>query len=142
LGIRHNGFILSVILLVSIGIISSTPFAFADHMIAIVQNAPGSSVPGCEQTNECFIPNTVTIDVGSTVTWINDDTAAHTSTSGTSAGGPDGNWDSGLVIAGSSFSNTFDQAGDYPYTCMVHPWMAGIVIVQQAQAQQFPPPRY
>jgi len=97
-----------------------------------VNNAPGSSVPGCEETNECFIPAAVTIAIGDTVTWVNDDTAAHTSTSGNAADGPDGNWDSSMVMAGSSFSNTFDTAGEYPYFCMVHPWMAGIVIVLPA----------
>ncbi|MCZ6583293.1 MAG: hypothetical protein O6746_00090, partial [Thaumarchaeota archaeon] len=94
-----------------------------------VRNAPGSSVPGCEETNECFIPGVVNIAIGGMVTWVNDDTAAHTSTSGSAADGPDGNWDSSLVISGSSFSHTFDEVGKYPYFCMVHPWMTGIVYV-------------
>ena len=34
------------------------------------------------------------------------------------------------MMAGGSWSFTFDTAGTYPYFCMVHPWMAGTVIVQ------------
>jgi len=138
MGLGRMGYLpSSIIVLILIGIAATIPAAYAAEVQ--VNNAPGSSVPGCEETNECFIPSTVNISIGDTVTWVNDDTAAHTSTSGTAAGGPDGNWDSSLVISGSSFSNTFDQAGEYPYHCMVHPWMSGLVIVQQAQAQQFPP---
>ena len=61
----------------------SAPAAFADHATASVSIPAGSSVPGCEETNECWIPNEVTVDVGGEVTWSNDDTAAHTVTSGT-----------------------------------------------------------
>ena len=111
-------------------LIAITPSAFADHGTATVTNAPGSSVPGCEQTADgCFIPSMVTIDVGGEVTWDNDDTAAHTITSGTPTGGPDGHFDSSLVMAGSSFSHTFDEAGSFDYFCMVHPWMQGMVMV-------------
>ena len=39
-------------------------------------------------------------------------------------------FDTSLIHAGGSFSHTFDTAGTYPYFCMVHPWMAGTVIVQ------------
>ena len=60
--------------------VTAAPAAFADHPTASVSNPPGSSVPGCEETNECFIPYEVTIDVGGEVTWSNDDTAAHTVT--------------------------------------------------------------
>ena len=83
----------------------------------------GSSVPGCDETNECFIPAEVTVNVGETVTWSNDDSAAHTVTSGTPTGGPDGTFDSSLFMADATFSYTFDNAGEYNYFCMVHPWM-------------------
>ena len=117
-------------LLAIFSLIAIAPSAFADHGTATVTNAPGSSVPGCENTAEgCFIPSMVTIDVGGEVTWENDDTAAHTVTSGTPTGGPDGNFDSSLVMAGSSFSHTFEDAGSFDYFCMVHPWMQGMVMV-------------
>ena len=115
-------------------LIAVAPSAFAEHgeggMAATVTNAPGSSTPGCEETDSCFIPSTVVITVGGTVTWENTDTMAHTSSSGTPAGGPDGVFDSSLVMAGASFSHTFDSAGTFDYFCMVHPWMTGTVIVE------------
>jgi len=88
----------------------------------------GSGVPGCDETNECYIPAEVTVSVGDTVTWSNDDTAAHTVTSGT-PGAPDGTFDSSLFMAGATFDVTFDTAGEYDYFCMVHPWMTGKVQV-------------
>jgi len=116
-------------------LIAIAPSAFADHMSVTVTNAPGSSVPGCEQTADgCFIPSTVTIDIGGEVTWENNDTAAHTITSGTPVEGPDGIFDSSLVIAGSSFSHVFAEAGSYDYFCMVHPWMQGTVIVSSEES--------
>ena len=89
----------------------------------------GTSVPGCEETNSCFIPSSLTINVGDTVSWSNDDTAAHTVTSGQPAAGPDGNFDSSLLMVGKTFETTFDNSGSYDYFCMVHPWMVGNVQV-------------
>jgi len=121
-------------LLAIFSLISIAPSAFADHMSVTVTNAPGSSVPGCEQTADgCFIPSMVTIDIGGEVIWENNDTAAHTITSGTAVEGPSGVFDSSLVMAGSSFSHTFDAAGTFDYFCMVHPWMAGAVMVSSEE---------
>jgi predicted secreted protein with PEFG-CTERM motif len=126
-----------VLFAIVVGITATAPAAFADHLTASVSIAPGSSVPGCEATNECYIPHQVTIDIGGEVTWSNDDTAAHTVTSGTAADGPDGNFDSSLFMAGTTYSVKFDdyEPGTYPYFCMVHPWMTGEVIVQAAEAE-------
>jgi len=121
-------------LLAIFSLIAIAPSAFADHMSVTVTNAPGSSVPGCEETADgCFIPNMVTIDIGGEVIWENNDTAAHTITSGTAVEGPSGVFDSSLVMAGSSFSHTFDAAGTFDYFCMVHPWMAGAVMVSSEE---------
>jgi plastocyanin len=89
----------------------------------------GTSSPGCEETDSCFIPSMVSINSGDTVNWINDDTAAHTVTSGSPSDGPDQIFDSSLVMAGTSFEFTFDNSGSYDYFCMVHPWMVGNVQV-------------
>jgi len=121
------------VLMSVVSMIAIAPSAFADHSTATVTNAPGSATPGCEDTNECFIPNPVTIAMGGTVTWDNTDTAAHTATAGTAADGPSGVFDSSLIMAGASFSFTFDAAGIFDYFCMVHPWMAGTVIVEDTQ---------
>jgi len=78
----------------------------------------------------------VTINVGGIVTWENNDTAAHTATGGSATEGPSGVFDSSLIMAGSSFSHTFDAAGTFDYFCMVHPWMAGTVIVEDPAAAE------
>ena len=127
---------LFVLLAVASMVFAVPGIAFADHGKATVENAQGSSTPGCEETNECFIPATVTIDEGGEVTFVNSDNAAHTSTSGTPADGPDGVWDSSLVMVGASYSVTLDTAGTYDYFCMVHPWMVGTVIVQAEMAEE------
>ena len=123
------------ILLSVVSMVAIAPQAFANHHMQTVTNAPGSSTPGCEDTADgCFIPSTVTIPMGGTVTWENNDTAAHTSTAGSATEGPSGVFDSSLIMAGSSFSHTFDEAGTFDYFCMVHPWMVGSVIVEDAEA--------
>lgn len=89
----------------------------------------GSSSQGCETTDECYLPSTLTVPVGTTVTWTNDDSAAHTVTSGKDTT-PDGFFDSSLFLAGKTFSHTFDEPGEYEYFCFVHLWMKGEVIVE------------
>ena len=64
--------------------------AYGDHSMASVSIPAGTSIPGCEATNECFIPSDVTVDKGGEVIWTNDDTAVHTVTSGSAANGIDG----------------------------------------------------
>ena len=118
------------VLMSVVSMIAIAPSAFAAHHEVTITNAPGSSTPGCEDTNNCFIPSVATIEAGGTVTWENTDNAAHTASSGTAQDGPDGVFDSSLMMVNGSFSFTFDSAGTYPYFCMVHPWMEGTVIVE------------
>jgi predicted secreted protein with PEFG-CTERM motif len=113
---------------------AAVPSAYADHAKVVVENAEGSMTPGCEP--DCFIPATATIDPGGEVVFTNNDIAAHTSTAGTPIDGPSGVWDSSLVMPGSSYSVTLDEAGEYPYFCMVHPWMEGLVIVEDSHAAE------
>ena len=73
----------SLLVLMSVAsMIAIAPSAFAAHHEVTVTNAPGSSTPGCEETDSCFIPSTVTIEEGGIVTWENTDNAAHTATGG------------------------------------------------------------
>ena len=95
----------------------------------IVETAMGSGAPGCETSNACYLPQDITISTGDTVLWDNVDTAAHTVTGGSPADGPSGVFDSSLLMAGLDYSFTFDDAGNYDYFCMVHPWMVGSVTV-------------
>ncbi|PIN84559.1 MAG: PEFG-CTERM domain-containing protein [Nitrosopumilales archaeon CG11_big_fil_rev_8_21_14_0_20_33_24] len=119
------------------GLVALTPAAFADHSEVTITPAPGSGAPGCEETAEgCYIPKEATVDVGGKVIFSNTDTAAHTFTAGTAADGPSGVFDSSLVIAGSSYEWTATTVGDFPYYCMVHPWMKGLIVVQEAGAEE------
>jgi plastocyanin len=95
----------------------------------IVETAMGSGAPGCETSNACYLPQDITISTGDTVRWDNVDTAAHTVTGGSPADGPSGVFDSSLLMAGLDYSFTFNDAGNYDYFCMVHPWMVGSVTV-------------
>ncbi len=74
--------------------------------------------------DQCYMPSTVNVSVGGKVTWKNVDSAAHTATA------TDSSFDTSLVNAGASASNTFNTAGTYPYMCILHPWMKGTVNVQ------------
>ena len=122
------------VLLSVVSLIAIAPSAFAAHHEVTITNAPGSSTPGCEDTDSCFIPSTATVDVGAEVTWDNTDNAAHTATAGSAADGPSGVFDSSLIMAGGSFTYTADTAGTFDYFCMVHPWMSGTLIVEDMAA--------
>ena len=91
-----------VLFAIAAGIMATSPAAFADHSEVTIVPTAGSGAPGCEETAEgCYIPSTATVDVGGVVIMSNDDTAAHTWTSGTPDGGPDGNFDTSLIMTGS-----------------------------------------
>ena len=109
--------------------ITSEPEVMSGPQTVEVSIPSGTSVPGCEETNACYTPATVSINVGDTVSWSNDDTAAHTVTGGSALTGPSLVFDSSLLIAGGTFEHTFDSSGTEDYYCMVHPWMTGIVKV-------------
>lgn len=85
-------------------------------MASIVRGAIGL-------TTTAYSPNPINVAVGGSVTWTNDDTIAHTSTSA-------GNWDSGTIAPGGSFTKTFQTAGSFSYICSIHPNMVGTVNVQ------------
>lgn len=109
-----------------IGFITTTSFAYAEQVS--VSLPQGTSVAGCEETNECFLPPVITVNPGDEVVWSNDDSVVHTVTSGTISDA-DGLFDSNLFMAGETFSHTFDTLGNYDYFCKVHPWMVGQVLV-------------
>jgi plastocyanin len=73
-----------------------------------------------------FSPATITVRVGTTVTWNNNDGVAHTSTSDT------GVWDTGRLAPGATATTTFNTAGTFTYNCTYHAAMGmkGTVVVQ------------
>jgi plastocyanin len=74
--------------------------------------------------NIAFTPADVTVKVGQTVTWTNDDAAQHDVVAN------DGTFKSDLLGTGQTFSFTFTKAGTFAYYCAVHPQMKGTVTVQ------------
>ena len=101
--------------------------AFSETQVTISVFA---SSPNCIDTDTCYYPSELTILVGSSVTWLNDSGVIHTVTSGNLLEGPDGIFDSGIIMSGDTFSHTFSEAGHYQYYCTIHPWMTGTVIVR------------
>lgn len=84
-----------------------------------------------------FKPTDVRVAAGGTVTWLHDDVATHTVTSGpveqnggTATAKPDGRFDSGTITKGKTFQFTFADPGTYPFFCAIHPaTMTGVVTV-------------
>jgi plastocyanin len=81
--------------------------------------------------NFAFAPTPLTIPVGTTVVWTNQDTAPHTATNDP---GSAFSFDTGMLQKGQSGRVTFSAAGSFPYHCNVHPNMHGMVVVTAASA--------
>ena len=101
---------------------------------AIAQYSPAaeSSAIAVDIKNYAFSPASLTVSVGNTVTWTNEDTAPHTVTV---TDGPE-KFASPTLQQGQTFSYTFTKAGTYSYYCAVHPDMKASVTVQGST----PPP--
>ena len=87
------------------------------------QPAPGGATQ-ITMKNIAFSPADVTIKVGQTVTWTNQDSAQHDVVAN------DGAFKSDLLDTGQTFSFTFPQAGTFSFYCSIHPQMKGSVTVQ------------
>lgn len=90
------------------------------------QNQTSNSSVGANSVaiqNMAFNPTTLTVPVGTTVTWKNLDSTSHHVVSDTGA------FDSGVLSNGQSYSFTFNQAGSFPYHCSIHPSMTGTIVV-------------
>jgi plastocyanin len=71
-----------------------------------------------------FMPNSLTVKAGSTVTWANMDDEPHAVVSNT------GLFRSAAMDTNESFSFKFEQAGTYHFRCSIHPRMVGTIVVQ------------
>jgi plastocyanin len=69
-----------------------------------------------DMVNIAFVPETLTIETGDTVTWSNQDSVPHTVT---------GFGDDVNVPPGETFSHTFNEPGTFDYVCTIHPEMSG-----------------
>ena len=112
--------VLAVTLVFAFAVIGSGQKAF----VANAQQAPAPVEVKID--NFSFGPATLTVPVGTTVTWINHDDIPHTvvSTDDPKA------FKSKVLDTDEKFSFTFSKAGNYPYFCSIHPKMTGKVVVQ------------
>ena len=101
-------------------------------LVALLLFAPTAGARGKTMTVSikgfAFNPPNATLAPGTTVTWVNDDQAPHTTTAN------DGAFDSGTLQPGQSYSFTFDKPGTYAYHCNIHPYMTGTITVSGASA--------
>jgi plastocyanin len=89
--------------------------------------SPGSSVPS---NGKFFVPETLTVSKGTTITWTNGDSTLHTVTSGSAESGNSGTeFDSSYLAAGKTFQHQFSTSGTFDYYCTLHPYMKGKVVV-------------
>ncbi len=126
---------ITVVILVIIGIIfssSSVEEKFEEIEPVVIGDVimpTKVSRPGCEETDRCYVPSIIVIDSGSQVTWVNEDSAFHSVTSG-SYDEPSELFDSGHLDPFESYTLDFNEIGTYDYFCTLHPWMKGQVIVE------------
>jgi len=98
---------------------AETTAAAGDTTAAVTTSAKNEiSIKG-----NAFSPDNLSIKVGDTVTWINNDSYAHTVKAKT------GEFDSGNMASGGKFSFTFDKEGTIDYICGIHTFMTGKIVV-------------
>jgi len=100
---------------------TSIPAEVASATLASISSG---NVFDIEISGFTFVQNTVTIKIGDTVNWINQDGATHTIVA------DDDSFKSSSLKNGNSFSHTFGIAGTYTYHCGIHSSMTGSVIVE------------
>jgi plastocyanin len=87
---------------------------------AFAAEPAGATVRMEKQT---FVPATITVAAGTTVTWTNSDDIPHSVTA------DDQRFDSGTLAPGQTFRWTADQPGEIHYHCIFHPSMTAVVNV-------------
>ncbi len=124
--LKHSWVKVPALVLATFVVIIAAQDAFAETEVMIPNEASDIS---CAESGTCFLPGEVTIGVVESVTWHNDSGVIHTVTSGSFEDGPDGVFDSSIIMSGDTFTHTFTETGQYEYFCSIHPWMTGTVIV-------------
>jgi plastocyanin len=79
-------------------------------------------------TDVLFQPNPVQVSIGDKVKWMNRDSIPHTVTSSQNVT-TDEQFDSGILAPNSTFEHTFTEAGEYPFSCVLHPNHGETIIV-------------
>ena len=102
----------------------------SDYTVDIVT---GSSLPGCENDNSCYIPSSLNVQPNHVVLWNNKDSVSHTVSSGTPDIGVSAIFDSEIIPGGEKFSYKFENQGIFDYFCTLHPWMVGTISVSDSK---------
>jgi plastocyanin len=92
----------------------------------------GDGAPQAAQTGDTVtaeirqvaFPAEIRVRRGQTVLWVNHDPTEHT------VNADDGSWASGVLAEGAGFARRFEEPGRYPYHCLPHPQMSGVVVVE------------
>lgn len=92
---------------------------------------PSNSITKVNIKDNSFNPSTLSVPVGETVEWHNQDGVQHTVTSDIQ-----GQFDSGVLNAGKKYSRKFTIPGVYGYHCSIHPGMQGTITVEGTAAMQ------
>jgi plastocyanin len=109
-------------------IVTLPPNASGQSKTNLVSIVKGASIPSMK---EPYNPSPINIAKGTTVTWTNHDSTAHTVTEGNPSGySPPNGFDSGILAPGGVFTHTFATAGTVQYYCTLHPTMLGEIIVK------------
>jgi plastocyanin len=87
-------------------------------------SAPAGGGSTVEIMNFMFMPGSLTVPVGTTVTWKFDDSTDHT------VSADDNSFASSPMANGQTFTHTFSTAGTVAYHCSIHPFMKGTIIVK------------
>jgi plastocyanin len=87
-------------------------------------SATAAAGPTVKIDNFVFGPEALTVSVGTTVTWINQDDIPHTVVAN------DKTFKSKVLDSDERFSFTFTKPGEFGYFCSLHPHMVGKVIVK------------
>jgi plastocyanin len=105
---------------------AALPLALAALFIMHPLRVKGEDAKGTEirVDNFTFAPDTVTVPVNGTVTWVNKDDIPHV------IAASDGAFKSKALDTDQKYSYTFTKAGTYQYYCSIHPKMIGKVVVQ------------
>ncbi len=108
-------------------VLPSVTSAASDSAAVTIHDSGDSSSWG-------YGPTSTTITVGQSIMFTNSGTSPHDATS------TDGSWKTPLLTSGASATVTFSAPGTFSYTCVLHPWMKGTVIVAPAVSAPAPAP--
>lgn len=120
--------VILVLVLLAIFIGTKTNWVTFPEAIQKAENKSATPTPAESKQvviqNYSYNPTNLVVKVGETVTWVNQDSVAHTATAN------DGSFDTGLISQNQSASVTFNTKGTFSYHCIPHPQMTGTIIVE------------